>query len=135
TPDAAVTDRGMLVRAAAWGALCGVGGAHHATFVFVAAPLSIGLDGARARGQVAMEAHGSGSCGEPRPARELQRHCLARVPSRRRSVAGAGAHLEGSAAAHHGGPVPDAARALWAVRGPARLPRALRLSLPRARSR
>src|SRR5207302_1933907 len=42
-PDAAVTDRGMLVRAAAWGALCGVGAAHHATFVFVAAPLSIGL--------------------------------------------------------------------------------------------
>lgn len=34
--------RGLAV-AAAWGALCGVGGAHHATALFVAAPLSVGL--------------------------------------------------------------------------------------------
>ncbi|MGC4117313.1 MAG: DUF2723 domain-containing protein [Myxococcales bacterium] len=34
--------RGLAV-AAVWGALCGLGGAHHATALFVAAPLSLGL--------------------------------------------------------------------------------------------
>ncbi|HEY2953861.1 MAG TPA: DUF2723 domain-containing protein [Candidatus Eisenbacteria bacterium] len=36
-------DRGLVARAAAWGALCGVGAAHHVTSVLVAAPLSAGL--------------------------------------------------------------------------------------------
>jgi hypothetical protein len=35
--------RGLHGRAAAWGLLCGLGGAHHATALFVAAPLSLAL--------------------------------------------------------------------------------------------
>jgi hypothetical protein len=34
---------GLYRRAALWGLLCGVGGAHHATSIFVAAPLSVSL--------------------------------------------------------------------------------------------
>jgi len=43
TPGAREPDRGLLLGAAAWGALCGVGAAHHLTSVFVAAPLSAGI--------------------------------------------------------------------------------------------
>jgi hypothetical protein len=33
----------LAVRAATWGLLCGIGAVHHATFVFVAAPLTVAL--------------------------------------------------------------------------------------------
>jgi len=39
----APTARQLYGRAALWGLLCGVGGAHHATSIFVAAPLSIAI--------------------------------------------------------------------------------------------
>ncbi|MBI5711281.1 MAG: DUF2723 domain-containing protein [Candidatus Eisenbacteria bacterium] len=35
--------RRLYARAAAWGLLCGIGGAHHATAIFVAVPLSLAL--------------------------------------------------------------------------------------------
>jgi hypothetical protein len=38
-----MTARQLHLRAALWGLICGVGGAHHATSIFVAAPLSIAL--------------------------------------------------------------------------------------------
>lgn len=41
--DEAPTTRQLYGRAALWGLLCGVGGAHHATSIFVAAPLSIAI--------------------------------------------------------------------------------------------